>query len=249
MNTHWGITVATGSNCTIINNNTALNNACGIYFFETSNNTLTNNTMSGNDYNFGVGGDSLSQYIHNIDTSNKVDGKPVYYWIGRKDQQIPNDAGFVGIVNSANITVRDLTLTNNSAGVLLVYSSNSTIENVNASNNIYGIQLIDSDSNSLTNNTFSKNYYGVLLDSSSNNSIYHNNLINNTVQAQDNTGTNSWDNGYPSGGNYWSDYNGSDIFSGPYQNITGSDGIGDTPYNISGGAGAKDNYPLMEPWG
>jgi hypothetical protein len=41
-----------------------------------------------------------------------------------------------------------------------------------------------------------------------------------------------WDNGYPSGGNYWSDYTGTDNYSGPSQNIPGSDGIGDVNYTI-----------------
>jgi hypothetical protein len=52
-----------------------------------------------------------------------------------------------------------------------------------------------------------------------------------------------WDNGYPSGGNYWSDYTGTDLYSGPYQNETGSDGIGDTSYDID--VNNRDNYPLM----
>ncbi|MCZ2856458.1 MAG: hypothetical protein O2U62_05145, partial [Candidatus Bathyarchaeota archaeon] len=69
---------------------------------------------------------------------------------------------------------------------------------------------------------------------------YHN-IFNNTINAYSNW-TNTWDNGYPSGGNYWSDYNGTDYFNGPYQNITGSDGIGDTPYNIQ--IGNQDSYPF-----
>lgn len=56
----------------------------------------------------------------------------------------------------------------------------------------------------------------------------------------------NWDNGYPSGGNYWSDYKGVDLYSGPYQNITGCDGIGDTPYIID--EYNVDRYPLMNPW-
>jgi hypothetical protein len=55
-----------------------------------------------------------------------------------------------------------------------------------------------------------------------------------------------WDDGYPSGGNYWSDYRGVDLYSGPYQNETGSDGIGDTPYVID--ENNVDHYPLMNPW-
>lgn len=72
------------------------------------------------------------------------------------------------------------------------------------------------------------------------NRIYHNSIINNPIRFD--WPPCIWDDGYPSGGNYWSDYVGNDTHSGPYQNITGSDGIGDTPY-----AGV-DHYPLMKPY-
>lgn len=52
-----------------------------------------------------------------------------------------------------------------------------------------------------------------------------------------NTTTNRWDNGYPSGGNHWSDYTGADI---------NGDGIGDTPYIVD--ANNTDHYPLMTPY-
>jgi hypothetical protein len=52
-----------------------------------------------------------------------------------------------------------------------------------------------------------------------------------------------WDDDYPSGGNYWNDYNGTDTSSGPYQNETRSDGIGDNKYVIDGNN--TDRYPLM----
>ena len=72
--------------------------------------------------------------------------------------------------------------------------------------------------------------------------VFWNDFIDNTIQAQDNTG-NTWDMGYMNGGNYWSDYAGVDVFHGPLQNIPGSDGYGDTPYVF---ATAQDNYPIME---
>jgi parallel beta-helix repeat protein len=141
------------NNNTLTGNNASNNDGDGIYLSSSSNNTLSNNTMSGNKYNFGVRGGTLSHYIQDIDTSNKVDTKPIYYWVGQKNQEIPSDVGFVGVVNSTNITVRDLNLTKNRDGVLFAYTNNSRIENVNAPNNYYGIYLWYSSNNTLLNNT------------------------------------------------------------------------------------------------
>ena len=135
------------------------------------------------------------------------------------------------------------------AGIVVVSNSNTIRDNI-ISNSNFGICLTSSSNNTVSANYISNNNNGIWLffDSSKNNKIFHNNLINNTNQAYDNSGGNSWDNGYPGGGNYWSDYTGIDLKSGSSQNISGSDGIGDTPYNISGCAGAQDRYPLMQPW-
>ncbi len=69
--------------------------------------------------------------------------------------------------------------------------------------------------------------------------IHHNNLIDNSSQGNRPNSQNRWHNGYPSGGNYWNDYNGSDTKSGPNQDQPGSDNIGDSPYRT------HDRYPLM----
>jgi len=140
---YHGIYLYSSSNNTLTSN-TANTNRYGIYLSSSSNNTLTNNTMSGNRYNFGVYGISLSDYTQFIDTSNTVEGKPIYYWIDQNDKVIPSDAGYVGVVNATNITVRDLTLTKNGEGVLFAYTKHSKIENVSANQNYYGIHLRDS---------------------------------------------------------------------------------------------------------
>jgi hypothetical protein len=89
---------------------------------------------------------------------------------------------------------------------------------------------------------------GIHLCESSNNSIYHNNFVNNSQQVLIQYGyANVWDNSYPSGGNYWSEYTSVDLFRGLHQNVTGSDGIGDTAYTID--ASNKDGYPLTKPYG
>jgi parallel beta-helix repeat protein len=85
--------------------------------------------------------------------------------------------------------------------------------------------------------------YGIILPESSRNFICHNKFINNTVQASaDLDYANTWDDGYPSGGNYWSEYIDVDEKQGPYQNLTGNDGIWDNPYIIN--ANNTDHYPF-----
>jgi parallel beta-helix repeat protein len=97
-------------------------------------------------------------------------------------------------------------------------------------------------------NTFKANGgYGLFLSDSSSNRFFHNNFVDNPHQAWlYGVNSNSWDNGYSSGGNYWSNYTAVDQKSGMYQNVTGSDGIGDTPVNLA--QDNVDNYPLMTPW-
>ncbi len=106
-----------------------------------------------------------------------------------------------------------------------------------------------SHNNSFFYNNILGNQIGVRIIGK-NNKLHHNNFINNTKQVQAlviESYNNLWDNGYPSGGNYWSDYTGVDLYSGPYHNETGSDSIGDSPYVID--ANNVDRYPLMNPWG
>ncbi len=76
--------------------------------------------------------------------------------------------------------------------------------------------------------------------------VDHNNILGNPIATFDAPGADFWDAGYPSGGNYWSDYKGVDQCRGPQQtDCTGSDGLGDTPRSVYGGT--VDRYPLMEP--
>jgi parallel beta-helix repeat protein len=177
----YGIYLEDLSNNNTLTNNNASNNAFGILLRDSRGNTLTNNKMSGNDFNFGVLGSCLSHYINNIDTSNLVNGKPIYYWVKEQNKEVPRDAGFVGIVNCTNITVRDLTLKNNGVGVMLAYSNNSRIQNVKAFHNwFFGIYLWYSNNNTLMNNTASNTgNHGIYLEYSSSNKIADNTASNN----------------------------------------------------------------------
>jgi parallel beta-helix repeat protein len=134
-------------------------------------------------------------------------------------------------------------------GVEILLSHNNVFSNNTISFNErnQGIVAIETSNNIFIGNLISSNCIGIQLRSSFGNYVYHNNIIDNwEQQGFDDTGENFWDGGYPCGGNYWSTYTGIDLYSGPDQNETGSDGIGDTAHTIT--ETNQDNYPLMKPY-
>lgn len=125
----YGIYLKHQSDGNTLINNTVSSNKYGIKLSSSSKTVLTNNTIAGSKRNnFGISGTDISHYCQNIDTSNTAEGLPICYLVNERDKEILNDAGFVGIVNSTNITVRNLTLTNKSIGVLFAYTNNSRID-------------------------------------------------------------------------------------------------------------------------
>lgn len=148
--------------------------------------------------------------------------------------------------NSSNNILSENTIAYNYVGIRLDSSShNSLTGNILASND-YGVWLMDSSNNSLSGNTITaNNVYGLNLSRSSTNTICHNNFIDVGQQVYTHFSTSVWDDGYPSGGNYWSDHIAVDNNCGVSQDESGSDGIGDTPYEID--VNNTDHFPLMEP--
>jgi parallel beta-helix repeat protein len=133
-----------GSNENILTNNEVSNSGVGIGIMASSENILRYNSMDNNSLNFVAtpGNDpvpSVSSLVNDVDTSNLVDGKSIYYWVNRSDQQVPSDAGCVLIVNSTAIMAKDMNLTKNGVGLLLAFSANCTVKNVNIRNNFMGI--------------------------------------------------------------------------------------------------------------
>ena len=167
----------TADHCTIDGFRFIHGSSYGIRLYYSSNSTLRNNEMSDNTYNLDVSGWSLADYTHDIDTSNTVDRKPVYYLVGESGMVIDSssNAGYISVVNSSNIVVKDLTMKNNYQGILFAYTSSSRIENVNVSDNYYGIYMYQSSENTLTNNNMTDNRYGMYLRDSSSNTISDNN--------------------------------------------------------------------------
>ncbi|MGD0977568.1 MAG: PQQ-binding-like beta-propeller repeat protein [Candidatus Bathyarchaeia archaeon] len=173
-----------------------------------------------------------------------------------RDNIVLNGAGYtlmgsgngtgIELDKRTNVTVTNITIRNFGCGVWLASSSGNTLSGNNVTaNNQYGILLNSSSNNVLSSNNVTNSTHGIELSVSSNNFIFHNNFVDNTNQAYTAGSANVWDERYPSGGNYWSDYAGVDVKSGSSQNQPGSDGIGDTPYIIDNNN--TDHYPLMKP--
>jgi parallel beta-helix repeat protein len=193
------------------------------------------------------------QYIQvkNLNLSNTICGLQLRgtSHVLISNNNIANNHIGMDLCTSSNNIISGNTVTNNGNNICLEYFSNNNIISRNNLTNSMGcnIYLCYSDSNNICENSIANNHCGISLCYSSGNKIYHNNFIENELQIYAGPSCkNCWDDGYPSGGNYWSDYTGVDYCSGPYQNMTGSDGIGDTPYVID--EYNVDRYPLMYPW-
>lgn len=272
-NNYDGISIYNAFNNTLSDNSITNNFNYGIHLSDSSNNIISSNTVT-NNYWYGIylGNASSNILFGNIVSNNGEDG--IILEVGSNNNSLSsnnitnNDSG-ITLYSSSNNTISGNNIANNSnygiwlfsslscsvsdnsandnlVGILLEQSFNCFVNSNDVTNNECGISLYCSSGCSVLGNNANNNLVGIELYYFSDNTIYHNNFINNTIQAQAINSVNIWDDGYPSGGNYWSDYTGVDEFNGPGQNISGSDGIGDTPYDID--FQNKDNYPLMEPW-
>jgi parallel beta-helix repeat protein len=149
--------------------------------------------------------------------------------------------------NSSDVSISANLITLNSDGIDLSNSTHINISENTIYNNAYGLYISWSNNNSVVSNRFDSNtVFGIFNDGqSANNSVFHNNFVSNAFDVSTMNSTIFWDNGYPSGGNYWSNYIDVDLYGGTDQNETGADGIWDRPYDCIMG---KDNYPLKGPF-
>jgi len=216
-----GIDLTGRSNVTIKNMEIKAFNWESILLYYSSNNNISGNNITNSGYGIKVYYSSNNIITGNNITANNEHGIGLGFALNNR-------------IYGNNITA------NNWAGIYFYDSSNNnTIIGNNITNNVGdGIYMDRAAYNMVVRNNIEENYErGICLLSSSSNIIYHNNLINNTSQVYIENSLNVWDDGYPSGGNYWSNYTGVDA---------NGDGIGDMPYVID--ADNQDRYPLMHPW-
>jgi parallel beta-helix repeat protein len=221
----YGITLSESDDNTLVGNGVGYN-SYGLYLTGSNRNDILNNSFSRNTRDGVRFGGSNS--------NNTLDGNSV-------SRNVENGIHFYSTGNSINAVSNNTVRNNKMNGLLLNHSKNNLIiDNIFLYNQEQGILIWDSDDNVIVRNGFDDNEGSISLHMSDENLLYHNRL----AYAID-EGLNFWNSSYPVGGNFWAPYNGNDVYSGPNQDQSGSDGIGDVPYDVPGGSN-RDLYPLME---
>ncbi|MBN1803166.1 MAG: right-handed parallel beta-helix repeat-containing protein [Candidatus Lokiarchaeota archaeon] len=184
----YGLLISCYSNDNTISGNNGSNNHVGVFLWDSYRAILYNNRF------FRSGGlkveGSLSDLrTHDINTTNTVNGKPIYYYVDRmglRPREYEN-ASQIFLINCSYSEITGLTLTDVYTGIYLFGSSHNNISRNMVRNKEeiypsgYGIHLNGkSDNNTISENVLSDGIVGISLNKHcNNNKIMNNNVSNN----------------------------------------------------------------------
>ncbi|HPE62623.1 MAG TPA: NosD domain-containing protein [Methanothrix sp.] len=130
--------------------------------------------------------DVESGWDNDIDISNLVEGKPIYYLANESDVVLDSNsnAGVVYCIDCKNITLNGLNLVKNMYGVYFFNTIDSKVENCHINNNeLAGIIFSYSMNNSIYRNNVGHNQNGIGMLDSNNNSIVSNGIRYNNMSG------------------------------------------------------------------
>ncbi len=241
-----GLNIWNADNGLIIGNNCSYNHEDGIWVYMSQNITILNNTANYNEY-YGI---QVRESINIRVTGNIACNSLIFDGLCFTDSNNVNVTNNIccnntqvgirlwGMAGSCyDFKVYDNELRNNYYGIHLENAISNEISDNIIDTSTIGIHFYDGDGNIISDNKISNcTDKGLFcLTGSNNNFFYENYLSDNNVNAEDRGTGNDWNTTIV--GNYWDDYGGSDL---------DDDGIGDTPYNVPGTAGAKDHFPIWD---
>ncbi|MFX1478998.1 MAG: nitrous oxide reductase family maturation protein NosD [Promethearchaeota archaeon] len=229
-----------------VSENFILNNSKGLHFWNCTHNDVSKNVIFHNQDGEGI---HLERYSNrNLIIENFINENNMGIYLDTssfnviKNNNINKTNGneAIGVYDSDYNEISNNTINFNLGyGIILdIANYNKIFENIIRNNDGYGLSLHDADYNNIIKNKiFNNTGIGVFLDEQSLENLMYKNIFSKNTEknAMDNGLSNAWDNGTI--GNYWANYTGMDL---------NDNGIGDIPYNISGFAGSKDNYPIWE---
>ncbi len=204
----------------LIQNNSSDIVVAGVEDVTVSGFTMISNTFLFNPEEIHLSGIELN-HANNCNVSNNIISD---FWGGTGGSEL----------SFCNFTGNDIS--NNSYGVYVWNCSYSKMADNRVYSNGEGIAICGwSCNNTVANNSIFLNGLGASTGNYCDfNRIYHNDFVENDEQAYNwNLRTNFWDNGHPSGGNYWSDHN-----------CTGNPSNGSQPYIID--EDSIDQYPFED---
>lgn len=242
-NRNTGIITYGGGNYLMLRDNKIIANAYDGVVIGGDHHTLSGNVMSGNGFggfngksNFSIAGGDMS--TNNVDQSNVVEGKPIYYSKGENNKIYDSSfsIGSLYCINCNNVTVKDLVLSEHGAKIFLWHTNNSLVENVTSPDKSAKVDAYYSSGNTIKNNDLGRISVQY---SSNNNQVYNNNFSDTYIPANlaGSTG-NLFNLDLPIGGNYWKKYEAT-CQDGD------NNGFCDDPFAF---LNVIDNYPYSKPF-
>ena len=119
------------------------------------------------------------QYGNDLDSSNTVNGKPIYYLIDAKDATVPSDAAYIVLVGCENMLIENAS----PQGIALISTNSSTISRVRMTGRGDGIDLLNCSGISIFNSVLLEQAIAIQLEGSNDNAICDNEISKHTTRG------------------------------------------------------------------
>ena len=185
---HWDLTYEEGMNRgnNIISNNYIESKGIGISLRRTGNINLKNNSLE-NCGLFYVGNCYINQNEKQIEKSNTINGKPIYFFKGLSNFEIPMDASQIKLLECSDIIIENRALEYSPLPIVLRTCERIVIRNNTMNNVMNGIEIVNSNNITIINNqikgieevfSFSLHRSGIYMSWSNDNIILNNSIVN-----------------------------------------------------------------------